>query len=118
LIKPYGITLQQYNVLRILRGQFPNYTSLCSIQERLIDKMSDTSRIIERLEIKYLIEKYASRKDRRAVDIRITQIGLDLLKKMDALDQSYNQLLGHISDEEALQLSDLLDKFRDWELEE
>lgn len=118
LIEPYGITPQQYNVLRILRGQYPNYISLSSIRERLIDKMSDTSRIIDRLDVKELIEKFASKKDRRLVDIRISPSGLDLLKRMEALEQSYNQLLSHLSDEEALQLSDLLDKFRDWNIEE
>lgn len=107
------ITLQQYNILRILRGQFPNPATVNLLRERMLDKMSDASRIVDRLYKKGLLSRSTNSKDRRAVDIFITQKGLDLLKALDSemnLDDVFSQ---NMSAEEAGQLSDLLDKFRD-----
>lgn len=107
------ITLQQYNILRILRGQFPNPATVNLLRERMLDKMSDASRIVDRLYKKGLLSRSTNSKDRRAVDIFITQKGLDLLKALDSemnLDAVFSQ---HMSAEEAGLLSDLLDKFRD-----
>lgn len=112
-IEPHGITPQQYNVLRILRGQYPNFVSLAIIRERMLDKMSDTSRIIDRLELKGLVEKFSCKKDRRLVDIRISKLGLQLLKDTDNLETQYDEKLSTLSDEEAEVLSNLLDKLRE-----
>lgn len=112
-IDPYGITPQQYNVLRILRGQYPNFVSLALIRERMLDKMSDTSRIIDRLTLKGLVEKFSCKKDRRLVDIRISTNGLQLLKDTDNLEAKYDANLSVLTDEEAEHLSNLLDKLRE-----
>lgn len=117
-IEPYGITLQQFNVLRILRGQHPNFVSINLIRERMIDKMSDTSRLIDRLENKKYVEKFPCKKDRRLVDIRISESGLNLLKDIDRLDHVFDNALCCLSEDEAAQLSDLLDKVRNWHKEE
>src|SRR6218665_3114014 len=88
ILKDFDITLQQYNALRILRGQYPNAVNLCVIKERLIDRNSDTSRLIERLRKTELVERITCEKDRRAVDILINRKGLDLLKQIDKQTQS------------------------------
>ena len=108
----YNLTHQQYNVLRILRGQRPNPATVNLIKERMLDKMSDASRIVDRLVAKELVERKVCEKDRRAVDITISEKGLNLLEdiKLDAVARDL--LADHFTSEEAQQLSDLLDKMR------
>ena len=106
------ITLQQYNILRILRGQFPNPATVNLLRERMLDKMSDASRIVERLYKKGLLSRSANEKDRRAVDILITKEGLAILKELDVDMDMDDVLKENLSPEEAAQLCDLLDKFR------
>lgn len=108
----HDITLQQYNILRILRGQFPTPATVNLLRERMLDKMSDASRIVERLFKKGLLSRSANIKDRRAVDILITAKGLELLKLLDAEMDVDDLLTENLSTEEAGMLSDLLDKFR------
>jgi DNA-binding MarR family transcriptional regulator len=112
LLKPFGLTTQQYNVLRILRGQQPNPASVSLIQERMLDKNSNASRLVDKLVAKNLIERKTCPSDRRQVDIRITSKGIELLAVMDTklaeLETSYKG----ITIAEAAQVSDLLDKFR------
>src|ERR1700712_3809198 len=79
----YKITQQQYNILRILRGQYPKPATVNLLKERMIDKMSDASRIVDRLVQKELVSRCTNTKDRRAVDIRISDEGLKTLAKMD-----------------------------------
>ena len=79
----YDITMQQFNILRILRGQFPNPSSINLLRERMLDKMCDASRMVDRLKQKELIERCVNKKDKRSVDIVISQKGLDLLSKID-----------------------------------
>src|SRR5215213_3289878 len=81
VFKQFDITRQQYNVLRILRGQFPEPASINLIKERMLEKMSDSSRIVERLRLKGLIQRAGGKTDKRSVEVTITQDGLDLLKK-------------------------------------
>jgi len=111
-LKPFDITSQQYNVLRILRGQFPKPASLNLIKERMLDKMSDTSRIVERLRLKELVERAPSFSDRRAVEVRITEQGLKLLKEIEPILSKSEEALQSISVEEAAQMNHLLDKLR------
>ena len=111
-LNKYKITLQQYNILRILRGQHPNPATINLLKERMLDKMSDASRIVDRLVQKELVNRCINSKDRRAVDIRISQKGLDLLLKLDVEMSSKNFLDNNISSAEACALSDLLDKMR------
>ncbi|MCW5907594.1 MAG: MarR family transcriptional regulator [Chitinophagales bacterium] len=108
--KKYGITVQQFNVLRILRGQQPNPCTVNLIRERMLDKMSDASRIVERLRKAGLIERVQSKRDRRAVDVIITQKGLLLLAQMDKAEDKMNSPLNSITEEEARQLNSLLEK--------
>jgi DNA-binding MarR family transcriptional regulator len=110
--KSQGITRQQYNVLRILRGQHPEATNLNLIKERMLDKMSDASRIVERLRIKKLVNRKKSRSDRREVEISISQQGLSLLESMDEEIQQLYTLFDGLSDQELKTLNQLLDKFR------
>lgn len=108
----HNLTQQQFNVLRILRGQYPNPATINMIKERMLDKMSDASRIVDRLIQKGLVSRCTNNKDRRAVDIRISEAGLDILSKMDEEFKTKDMLKGNLTEEEAGKLSDLLDKLR------
>ncbi|CAM3680331.1 MarR family winged helix-turn-helix transcriptional regulator [Mucilaginibacter galii] len=108
----YNLTSQQFNVLRILRGQSPKPATINMIKERMLDKMSDASRIVDRLVQKELVSRCTNNNDRRAVDIRITTKGLELLSKMDVEIKTSDLLRHNLTEEEASTLSDLLDKFR------
>ena len=106
----YGITLQQFNVLRILRGQHPAPCTINIIRERMLDKMSDASRIVERLRKAGLVDRVPSKKDRRAVDVVITKKGLEVLTQIDKVELHLQEPLKGLSDSEAKQLNDLLEK--------
>ncbi len=112
LLKQYDITLQQYNVLRILRGQYPNPITVCGIIERMLDKMSNASRLVDKLILKSLVVRSECPKDRRQVDVVITQKGLDLLAELDQQQSVWENALHQLSEEEANLLSNLLDKIR------
>ena len=108
----HNLTQQQFNVLRILRGQYPNPATINMIKERMLDKMSDASRIVDRLIQKGLVSRCTNNKDRRAVDIRISEAGLETLSKMDQEFKTKDMLKNNLTEEEAGKLSDLLDKLR------
>ncbi len=108
----HKITLQQYNILRILRGQHPNPATINLLKERMLDKMSDASRIVERLVQKELVNRCINDKDRRAVDILISPKGLEILQKLDIEMSSREILKKNLSEEDAELLSSLLDKMR------
>jgi DNA-binding MarR family transcriptional regulator len=110
--KPYGITNQQYNILRILKGQYPKSISGADIKERMLDKNSDVSRLIDRLLLKKLVIKSQCPSDKRAADVAIHENGLALLKEVDLKVNSLDSSLGSLTNEEATQLSALLDKSR------
>lgn len=113
LLKPYKLTLQQYNVLRILRGQSPNPIKVSDITERMLDKMSNASRLVDKLVAKKLVLRTECPSDRRAVDVVITEKGLDLLKQLDARQNEWNAMLeSKMTAEEAESLSLLLDRLR------
>jgi DNA-binding MarR family transcriptional regulator len=112
LFKPYGITMQQYNILRILRGQQPNPATIKLIKERMLDKMSDASRIVEKLRLKGLVDRNICPNDRRNVDVCITEKGLGLLSQLDKYDDEIDAKLSTLKKEEITQLNDLLDKLR------
>lgn len=113
VFKKYEITGQQYNVLRILRGQNPNPCTILMIKERMLDKVSDTSRIVERLRQAGYVERVLCESDRRAVDVKISKKGLDLLKRMEKEEESMDGVMKNLSNAEAKQLNQLLDKLRD-----
>ncbi|MFN4145775.1 MAG: MarR family winged helix-turn-helix transcriptional regulator [Runella sp.] len=112
LLKPFDLTSQQFNVLRILRGQYPNPVRVNDIIERMLDKMSNVSRLVDKLLAKGLVERTSCPHDRRAVDVLITEAGLNLLKEIDAHQDTWEDKLRTLNDDEATQLSDLLDKLR------
>ncbi|HMK27400.1 MAG TPA: MarR family transcriptional regulator [Chitinophagaceae bacterium] len=107
------ITPQQFNILRILRGSFPQPLSTLQIRERMLEKMSDTSRIVDRLITKGLVKKLTCKNDRRLVDVIITDKGKKLLERLDSRQDEIDGVLGKLSENDANILSDLLDKIRD-----
>jgi DNA-binding MarR family transcriptional regulator len=107
----HDITLQQFNILRILRGAGEPISTL-QIRQRMLDKMSDTSRIVDRLIKKGLVKKVTCKTDRRLVDVTITARGLQLLKKTDVHETSMDDLLQALTEDEAKTLNHLLDKMR------
>jgi DNA-binding MarR family transcriptional regulator len=111
-VLPYDITSQQFNVLRILRGQYPEPSTINLIKSRMLDKMCDASRIVDRLVQKDLIVKKINAIDKRAVDILINEKGHALLNKMDTEVSLSAILNANLSNEEAEQLNVLLNKAR------
>jgi DNA-binding MarR family transcriptional regulator len=109
--KPYDITMQQFNILRILRGQMPNPCTVNILKERMLDKMCDASRMVDRLLQKGFIERCVNKNDRRAVDIKISTEGLAILAKFDEITDP-NKLFSKLTDTEAKMLNQLLDKVR------
>jgi len=111
-LKPFGISPQQYNVLRILKGQDGKAISVNNIMSRMIDKMSNASRLVEKLRTKELIERVTCEHDRRQVDVKITQKGLKLLSEADKTMGDLGMLKNKISKEEAQALNEILEKIR------
>jgi MarR family 2-MHQ and catechol resistance regulon transcriptional repressor len=106
------ITLQQYNILRILRGSDPRPLSTLMIRERMLDKMSDTSRIVDRLLLKKLVSKRLCNTDKRLVDVSITKEGKAMLQRIDERDNEMNKVMEMLNEEELISLNKLLDKLR------
>lgn len=112
LFKPFGLSPEQYNVLRILRGQNGNPITVSSIQERMLNRMSNASRLVEKLKQKGLVIREESARDRRQVDVLITDKGLDVLQNLEASIYRLNRELVKLNEEEVNQLNDLLDRLR------
>ena len=111
-LDPFDLTSQQYNILRILRGAKTPLSTM-QIRSRMLDKMSDTSRIVDRLIIKELVAKNVCSRDKRLVDVVITQKGLDLLAEIDQYSDEQDTIFKNLSDEELQQMNALLDKMRE-----
>lgn len=112
LLKPHDLSPEQYNVLRILRGQNGVPTTVSSIQDRMLNKMSNASRLVEKLKTKDLVKREECPSDRRQVDILITEKGLQLLEILEKqVDESHKSFL-HLNEQEVIQLNELLDKLR------
>ena len=112
-LKKFEITPEQFNVLRILRGNYPKAMMLADITCRMIDKNSNATRLVEKLRLKGLVEREICEDNRRQVDISITDKGLDLLKKIDKQAQEWNVILHSITKTEAKELNRILDKLRE-----
>lgn len=112
LLKKYNLTPQQYNILRILKGQYPKSISLANVKERMLDRNSDASRIIERMRKKNLLTRKICPTNRRAVEICITQKGIEVLNEIHPQITQYHHIVGHLSKEEIQTLNNLLDKIR------
>lgn len=111
-LKPYDLSMQQYNVLRILRGQHPDPVSINSITDRMIDKMSNASRLVEKLRMKDMIKRETCSADKRQVDICITTKGLTVLTELDKLMLNYEQQFEHLDVKEVARVNNLLDELR------
>lgn len=106
------ITMQQFNILRILRGSDPKPLSTLTIRERMLDKMSDTSRIVDRLVLKGWVDKKMCTTDKRLVDVFITKEGKKVLERIDKKSDEMNATTSALSDAELVQFNQLLDKLR------
>lgn len=112
-IKPFGISSQQFNVLRILRGQKGKPANLSTIQERMVTKMSNTTRLVDKLVEKDLCERIICPSNRRKVEIRITENGLNLLEQIDPIiEKVENDFASKINEKELLSLNTKLNELR------
>ncbi|TAE72838.1 MAG: MarR family transcriptional regulator [Bacteroidetes bacterium] len=111
-LKKYKITLVQYNILRILKGQYPNCISVIEIKQRTIDKNSDVSRLVERLRKQGFAIRTERENDRRLVDISITEKGIKLLEKIQKERNKEGQIFQHIDEEDLKKINLYLDKLR------
>ncbi len=112
ILKSYGLSSQQYNILRILRGQYPTPATVNLLKDRMLDKMSNASRLVEKLRSKSYIERRICSDDRRAVDIVLTQKGLKQLERLDEELQLLRNRLNQLTDREIQTVNHLLDKLR------
>lgn len=108
----YGITMQQFNVLRILRGQYPETVSNAMIKERMVTGAPDISRLVDRIVLKGLVSRCKNAQDKRTVDLMITEKGLQLLEDLEQEMMLSKDLSQNLTTDEALTLSALLDKLR------
>lgn len=111
ILERADVTSQQFNILRILRGAGVPLSTL-QIRQRMLDKMSDTSRIVDRLIVKGLVKKNVCKADKRLVDVSITDKGKKLLEKLDKYEMEMDAIAGSLSDADAKTLNKLLDKLR------
>jgi DNA-binding MarR family transcriptional regulator len=111
VFRPHNLTLQQFNILRILRGQHPKSISATEIKSRMLDKNSDVSRLLDRMTAKGLVTKKTCLNDKRAADINLTPEGLALLTELDKIQHQIDNILV-LTEDDALLLSDLLDRSR------
>lgn len=112
-LKPYGITPHQFNILRILRGQHPTPVTINTLIERMIDKSSNASRLVDRLSEKGLVKRMVSDRDKRSVPVSITKQGLEVLKEIDQHLEILEQGFRVITEKEAKEMNRLLDRLRD-----
>lgn len=116
-IEEYGITVVQYNVLRILKGVYPEGHARCEIASRMIERASDITRIIDRLEKQGLVERARTNEDRRISITRITEKGIEILNKLNKIVEAEHKAhTKYLSDEECRQLSELLEKLYENEI--
>ena len=112
ILKPLSLSQTQFNILRILRGQYPETSSIGLLKERMLDKNSDVSRIVDRLLAKKLVIRKECKLDRRQKDVQITQLGLDCLAEIDKSNNDLDKKMQHLTIDEVTHLNNLLDKIR------
>jgi DNA-binding MarR family transcriptional regulator len=113
VLKPYELSSEHYNVLRILRGQKGNPANMCVIQERMIAKNSNTTRLIDKLLLKELVTREVCPDNRRKIEVQITPKGLELLLELDPKVIEHEKMFANnLSQEELSELNHLLEKFR------
>ncbi len=113
VLKPQGLTWQQYNIMRILKGMHPKPASIKELTRRMIDKMSNASRLVDKLERKGWAERHPAPEDRRRVRVTLTSEGFAVLERITKdLEQAILDYMKRLSKEEAEVLNTLLDKLR------
>ena len=113
VLKPYDISGEQYNVLRILRGQKGCPANMCVIQERMLARTSNTTRLVDKLLLKDLVTRNVCPENRRKIEVLITRKGLDLLNDLDPKIKEYQEVFSNnLTEEELIQLNTLLEKYR------
>ena len=113
VLKPYDLSNEQYNVLRILRGQKGNPANMCVIQERMLAKTSNTTRLVDKLLLKELVTRKVCKENRRKIEVLITEKGLAILKELDPKVNDYeNNIVASLTKNELEQLNELLEKIR------
>lgn len=112
LFKPFGLTSPQYNVLRILRGHYPEPCTVNVIIDRMLDRMSNASRIVDRLEAKKLVVRKTSKLDKRAKDVLITRAGLSLLEEVDQRSKEWMDSFRTVSEDKIRIANEALDELR------
>ncbi|MBA4133519.1 MAG: MarR family transcriptional regulator [Flavobacterium sp.] len=113
ILKPYDLSGEQYNVLRILRGQKGNPANMCIIQERMLAKNSNTTRLIDKLLLKDLVTRNVCPDNRRKIEVLITQKGLALLTELDPkVDEHEKLFANNLTEDEIILLNTLLEKYR------
>jgi DNA-binding MarR family transcriptional regulator len=112
LLKPFKISGQQFNILRILRGQHPKCATMSTLQERMLDKMSNASRLVEKLRLKGLVDRRENPEDRRLVSVTITEKGLKLLKELDVIMTNKPEIDSKLTQQETEVMNNLLDRIR------
>ena len=112
VFRQYGVTNQQYNILRILRGRYPDPCTIQDLKKRMLDKQPDVSRLVDRLQSKGLLVRQSNAEDRRKMDVAISDKGLTLLNEMDPAVTEFDEIFAGLTDKEVDQLNQLLDKAR------
>ena len=113
ILKPYDISSEQFNVLSILRGQKGNPANMCVIQERMLAKTSNTTRLVDKLLVKDFVTRKVCPENRRKIEVKITQKGLDLLGELDPKVKAHeDSFSNNLNEDEKAQLNQLLEKFR------
>lgn len=112
LLQRHGLTMQQYNILRILKGQYPNPSTNNLVKERMLDRNSDVTRLIDRMIKNGLVTRTSCEKDRRRVDILITDKGLALLATLEPEETALDRVTGSLTEGELVELNRLLDRMR------
>jgi DNA-binding MarR family transcriptional regulator len=110
--KKFDLSMEQYNILRILRGQHPNPVTVNLLIERMLNKMSNASRLVEKMKAKGLVTRQQRIDDRRAVDVLITDKGLELITEIEKTEEEWISSVISVNNEEAKTLNNLLDKLR------
>lgn len=113
ILKPHDLSSEQYNVLRILRGQKGSPANMCVIQERMIAKNSNTTRLIDKLLLKNLVTREVCPENRRKIEVLITEKGLELLEELDPKVLENEKLFAaNLNQKELVELNTLLEKYR------
>ncbi len=112
-LKPFNISPQQFNILRILRGRHPNPASIRELTDRMLDKSSNASRLVDKLLVKGFVEKSTCKNDNRKMEVSITKEGLKMLEKASTpVEKCIVDVFGVLSMDEATQFNNMLDKIR------